>query len=543
MSIRKALSGKKIMITGATGFLGKTLLEKLLWEVPDVSEILLPVRPGREGSNPHEAARLRIINDIQRSPAFKRLREREKDLVSFLDKRIYVIPCDFLKEDLGLSREDHDRILRGLDAVIHIAATVSWDERFDYSIRANSLGTTKLLTIIQSCSPVPGFVHISSAYVHGQRTGRVLEIPFDPEKSIANELGSKEPFQIDLEIRKALEKADQVEKESGSRDQIQKFEQEIYLRSGAEPDPLDTRFLDEVENLRRKHVRKILSDYGIERARLHGWIDSYTFSKAMAEMLLVKNRGKVPLAIIRPPGITSALKDPDTGWLEGYHLTEPLIEGVGRGMIKVFPGLPESVIDTVPVDCVVNLILTVAATLKDASSPYVYQIATSDQNPITLGEIEKTWRNYFIRNPLNDSKGNPIRVQPARLVPDPDRFVKGIRQRYGIPLSIAENLLYRLSFAKTIGLYRKLLGWVVRSRKRLERVARFSDLYSTYTINSWCFVSDNTRKLLSELSEEDLERFNFDVKRINWTEFWSEIHIPGMRRYVLKKEASAEVSA
>jgi fatty acyl-CoA reductase len=192
---------------------------------------------------------------------------------------------------------------------------------------------------------------------------------------------------------------------------------------------------------------------------------------------------------------------------------------------------------------VVNLILAVTATLKDASQPHVYQIATSDQNPITLGEIERTWRNYFNRNPLNDSKGKPITVHPAKLVADPDRFVKGLRQRYGIPLSIAENLLHRLSWAKTIGLYRKLLGWVVRSRKRLDRVTRFSDLYSTYTINSWCFVSDNTRKLLSELSGEDLERFNFDVKRINWTEFWSEIHIPGMRRYVLKNDTSAEAGA
>jgi len=543
MSIRKELSGKKILITGASGFLGKTLLEKLLWEVPDVSEVRLLVRPGKENSDRHESARLRIINDIQTSPAFKRLRERETDLIQFLDKKIRVLPCDFLQEDLGLSREDQNIISNDLDAVIHIAATVSWDERFDYSIRANSLGTNRLLKMVQACSPVPRFVHISSAYVHGQRTGRVLETAFDPEKSIANELGSSELFQIESEIRQALDRADQVEKESKRADQIRKFEQEIYLRSGVTVDSGGNGISDQVENLRRKYVRSILSDYGIERARRHGWIDSYTFSKAMAEMLLIKNRRAVPLAIIRPPGITSALKDPDTGWLEGYHLTEPLIEGLGRGLIKVFPGLPESVIDTVPVDCVVNLILAAAATLKDASKPYIYQIATSDLNPITLGEIERTWRNYFNQYPLNDSKGKPVTVHPARLVADPVRFVKGIRQRYGIPLSIAENLLHRLSWAKKIGSYRKLLGWVVRSRKRLERVTRFSDLYSTYTINSWCFVSDNTRKLLSELSGEDLERFNFDVKRINWTEFWSEIHIPGMRRYVLRKESPAKAAA
>ena len=70
----------------------------------------------------------------------------------------------------------------------------------------------------------------------------------------------------------------------------------------------------------------------------------------MAEMFLVRDRGEMPVAIVRPPGMTAALQDPDTGWLEGYHLTEPLIEGVGRGLITSFPGRADSVIDTVPVE-------------------------------------------------------------------------------------------------------------------------------------------------------------------------------------------------
>ena len=39
MSIREFLSGKSIFVTGATGFLGKPLLEKILREVPDLSLI------------------------------------------------------------------------------------------------------------------------------------------------------------------------------------------------------------------------------------------------------------------------------------------------------------------------------------------------------------------------------------------------------------------------------------------------------------------------------------------------------------------------
>lgn len=38
-------AGKSILITGATGFLGKVLIEKLLRSCPDVREIFLLMRP------------------------------------------------------------------------------------------------------------------------------------------------------------------------------------------------------------------------------------------------------------------------------------------------------------------------------------------------------------------------------------------------------------------------------------------------------------------------------------------------------------------
>jgi fatty acyl-CoA reductase len=537
MSIREKLSGKRILITGASGFLGKTLLEKILWEVADVAEIRLMVRPESGNEDARSSAMARILEDVHTSPAFARLRAREERLDLFLANKISVIPCDFLEHDLGMSPEDRDALCRGLDIVIHVAAAVSWDERFDFSVRVNALATRRLAQLAQSCSPAPRFVHISSAYVHGRRTGRVPETAFDPGHSIASELGSREPFDMDLEIQWALEQAQEVETESRSKEMAIQFEREMLLRFGPEPRTDTHESSDRLEGLRKKYVRKRLSDYGIDRANRHGWIDSYTFSKAMAEMFLVRDRGEMSVAIVRPPGITAALQDPDTGWLEGYHLTEPLIEGVGRGLITSFPGRADSVIDTVPVDCVVNLILAVAADLSDSSSPQIYQIATSDVNPVTLGEIEEIWRNYFKRSPLADSKGHPVTVRRARLVGDVEAFVRGLKRRYGMPLSIAEGLLGRLSWARNIRFYRVILGWVVRSRKRFERMLRFSDLYSAYTMNSWRFVSENTRQLLSELSEDDLERFNFDVKRIEWTRFWSEVHIPGMRRYVLKEGA------
>ena len=257
----------------------------------------------------------------------------------------------------------------------------------------------------------------------------------------------------------------------------------------------------------------------------------------MAEMLLGKHRGSVPLVIIRPPGITGALTDPLVGWVEGYHLVEPLIEGVGKGLINAFPGLPESVIDTVPVDYVVNLILAACAGTDPRDTPAIYQIGTSHLNPITLGEIERIWRTYFREHPMTDDKGRPVRVRPIRFHRDPKQFSRRLYLRYQMPLSLVQKAMTPLSFANSIRSYRRLMGWVVKSRKRIERVRSFSDLYSSYTVNSWIFMDEASRKLFDKLDAEDQALFGFDVRKLDWHTFWTQVHIPGMRRFVMKDGA------
>jgi len=534
MHIQGHFSGKRILMTGVTGFLGKTILEKLLWDVPDIEKIILLVRPA-EGSAPARIrARSRVYESIRVSPAFERLRGRHEDITSFLDRKTEVIPCDLMEEGLGITAEDMSRIQSGLDTVIHVAARVSWNERFDHAVRVNALASRQLLSCAAAISPPPQFVYISSAYVHGQRTGRVFEVPFDPSRSIANEQGSTEPFDLDAEISSALAHADEVESRSFEKSVTTDLEKQARLQADLEhteaPDLSDL-----MERLRQKRVHQTLSQYGMSRARRHGWIDSYTFSKAVAEMLLGRHRGSVPLIIIRPPGITSALADPVAGWLEGYHLVEPLIEGVGKGLISAFPGLPEAVIDTVPVDYVVNLILAACAGTDARDTQAIYQIGTSHLNAITLGEIEQIWRTYFREHPMTDDKGRPIRIRPIRFHRHPERFARKLYLQYQLPLSLAEKALTPLLFANGVRPYRRLMRWVVKSRKRIERVRSFSDLYSAYTMNSWIFMNETSRELFDKLDSEDQTRFGFDVQKLDWQTFWTQVHIPGMRRFVLEE--------
>ena len=66
--IPEALAGKRIVVTGATGFLGTALVERLLRSVPGC-ELVLLVRPGRRSTVAQRAQR-----EIFRNDAFDRLR-------------------------------------------------------------------------------------------------------------------------------------------------------------------------------------------------------------------------------------------------------------------------------------------------------------------------------------------------------------------------------------------------------------------------------------------------------------------------------------
>src|SRR6476660_6215883 len=66
--IAEALAGKRLFVTGSTGFLGTALTERLLRSVPGC-ELVLLVRPGRRST-----AQRRIEREVLRNDAFDLLR-------------------------------------------------------------------------------------------------------------------------------------------------------------------------------------------------------------------------------------------------------------------------------------------------------------------------------------------------------------------------------------------------------------------------------------------------------------------------------------
>ncbi|XP_075545666.1 fatty acyl-CoA reductase 1-like [Dermacentor variabilis] len=169
---------KDIFITGATGFMGKVLLEKLLRSCGGLRRIFVLMR-AKGGASPQ--ARLDELLD---SEIFQALRCSDQN---FARGKVIAVEGDLTLPELGLSAEHRRALLDNVDIVFHSAAIVKFDEPLKSSIDMNVLGTRRLLQLCQGMSKLKALVHVSTAYCNCDKE-EVAEViyppPFDPQNVI-----------------------------------------------------------------------------------------------------------------------------------------------------------------------------------------------------------------------------------------------------------------------------------------------------------------------------------------------------------------------
>ncbi|KAA8550179.1 hypothetical protein F0562_001863 [Nyssa sinensis] len=147
-----------------------------------------------------------------------------------------------------------------------------------------------------------------------------------------------------------------------------------------------------------------------ERARLYGWPNTYVFTKAMGEMLLMHLKENLPVVIIRPTVISSTYKEPFPGWIEGLRTIDSFFVHYGKGKLTTTIYNPKSIIDIIPGDMMVNFIIMAIVVHANESSKIIYHVGSSVRNPIRHANLEDFTSRYFTRNPWIDRNGKPIKV-------------------------------------------------------------------------------------------------------------------------------------
>ncbi|XP_072047435.1 fatty acyl-CoA reductase 1-like [Amphiura filiformis] len=168
-TIPEVYAGKSVLITGATGFIGKVLVEKLLRCCPDVKFLYLLVRP-KAGQPPSTR-----VEELIKCRLFDKLKLEQPN---FEDK-IIAVSSDMLEPKLGLSEENTNILQQNVNMVFHVAATVKFDEKLDLSLKLNVMSVQKMLRLCEGMKQLEVFVHVSTAYANCDRT-HIDEVVYPP---------------------------------------------------------------------------------------------------------------------------------------------------------------------------------------------------------------------------------------------------------------------------------------------------------------------------------------------------------------------------
>jgi HAD superfamily hydrolase (TIGR01490 family) len=505
--IPEALDGKRIAITGATGFLGTALVERLVRSVPGC-ELVLLIRPGRRST-----AAQRVRREVFRNDAFDRLRADlgGAALDAMLDERVTVISGDVSRDGLGL--DDADRaVLASCDIVVHSAAAVAFDSPLDTAVEVNLLGPSRVVQALQDLGIAPHLVSVSTCYVAGNRRGAAAEEPVHDS-----------PFYVDVDWRSEVAGARRArtdaDAESRTPEALSRFRKEARRELGAAGTPA---LAAKTEQRREAWVKERMVAAGRARASSLGWPDAYAYTKALGERALLTQRGDVPVSIVRPSIIESAWADPRPGWIRGFRMAEPIIVSYARGLLREFPGVPEGTVDVIPVDMVVAAVIEKAAGGPPAE-PEIVQVASGSTNPLRYRNLVDLVRDWFLEHPLYDSEGQPI------VVPDWSFPGRGRVQRQ---LERAKNVAQRAeSTLQALPLRGRQAEWSARMEQRrdeAERALGYVELYGAYAECEAIYGVDRLLARSEALGADDRAAFCFDPRVIDWTTYVRDVHLPSV---------------
>ncbi|MEZ4321478.1 MAG: SDR family oxidoreductase [Myxococcota bacterium] len=159
MSVRSALAGRHLLITGATGFVGKVLLQRILAELP-TTRVTVLVRPG-----PDDDARTRMGRLLACHPVFEGLDAAEGARVAVWEGSL---------DDVA---NPPDGAL-DVDLVVHLASRVDFEPTPADGFTDNLEGAVGIARLAAHTRG-KRLVYVSTCYVAGLGSRVVPELPAD----------------------------------------------------------------------------------------------------------------------------------------------------------------------------------------------------------------------------------------------------------------------------------------------------------------------------------------------------------------------------
>lgn len=214
-----------------------------------------------------------------------------------VEQRVLLVEGDVTEPHLGLSEQNLLRIMNEVSVIYHSAATVKFDEPLKQSVGINIAGVKNMIEICRKIPQLAALVHVSTAYANCDK--REIDEHIYP-------VGQLDP-------EKLIEMANWLD-----QDTLQELKLKLL---GPRP-------------------------------------NTYTYTKALAEWLLVRSARDLPVVICRPSIVVASHREPLEGWIDNCNGPTGIVLGSGKGLVRTMLAHKSFVADLVPVDSVINLIIT-----------------------------------------------------------------------------------------------------------------------------------------------------------------------------------------
>ena len=512
-SVRLALAGRHVMLIGVTGFIGKVWLANILMELPKIGRIYLLIR--RQKSNP---AQRRFEKIVEESPVFDPLFERYgAGLGEYLREKVEVVEGDVTCSGLGLELDIARRLQRNLDLIVNSSGLTDFNPDLRDALATNTDAAMNIVEFLRATDH-SGLLHLSTCYVAGERDGRVAErlVPNYTLHRVANFDAEREWQWLHDVIAKAEAQAEGAEVTAGLRSQSLAKE---HAAKGLQGAALE----NQIRKNRIRWLKTYLTEAGTRRAKELGWPNTYTLTKSLAESLIVKYGAGLPIAVVRPAIVETSVAKPFLGWNEGINTSASLSYLLGT-YFRQLPSNESKRLDIIPVDAVCDGMTLIAAAVVERRHDELYQLATSATNPCDMGRsIELTSLAHRKHYRAQEGLESWLRLRFDAIPVSKTRY-----QRMSAPAQKAivksiQRIMSPLPLKKTP---------LVKAERNLERLEKLIELFEPFILlNEHDFAADNVEKLSHALVEEEREEFGYKARRLDWWDYWINVHIPALRKW------------
>ncbi|KAI9532057.1 cyclin-dependent kinase inhibitor far1 [Dissostichus eleginoides] len=514
VNIPEYFAGKTVLISGATGFMGKVLLEKLLRSCPEVKSVFVLVR-SKAGQSPQAR-----IADMINCKLFERLQDEQPGF----SEKITAVSSDLIRPGLDLSEEDQSVLADRVNIVFHCAATIRFNEPLKDAMQLNVLATQKMLALAHRMKHLEVFLHVSTAYANCDRE-LIEEVVYTPPVDYRRLIDSLD--WMDDELVSAL-----TPKLIGERPNTYTFTKALA----------EYMVQQEAGDLNVAIVRPSIVGASWKEP-FPGWIDNFNgpsgifiaAGKGILRTMRASNDAVadlVPVDVVINATLAAA-------WYSGsqtlkrsknimvYNCTTGGINPFRWGeveyhVISTFKRNPlEQAFRRPNVNLTSNHLINqywIAVSHKAPAFLYDLYLRLIGREPSCVGKY--CINMNFKTNPLEQAFRRPnvnLRSNPFT------------NQCWTALSHTLPALLYDCCL--------RLTGRKPRMMKTITRLHKAMMVLEYFTSHSWVWSNENITMLIGQMSQEDKKVFNFDVRQLHWAEYM-ESYCMGTKKYVLNEELS-----